>query len=108
MNNSWPFKKITGINGELFHINNKPFMVRIAPDIEVVLDDIVEFIEEDKHGEVLKQLGKVMNIFFLESTQAIIAQIEREPDKKMIALEISKIRKNINQAKNFPNSELKV
>lgn len=98
---NWPFRKILGKNGELFHLNQKPFMFRVNSGLEVVLDDIVEFIEEDKHGEIFSKLGKVLNIFFLESTQVIIAQVEREPDKKIIALEIERIQKNINQKSNL-------
>lgn len=106
MNKHWPFKKITGKNGELYHLNNKPFMVKVHPNIEIAIDDIVEFINEDKRGNLLTQLGKVLNIFFLESTQAIIAQVEREPDKKVIALEIDKIKRNLNQTADFVSTGL--
>ena len=95
---NWPFKKIRGKNGELFHLEDRPFLARINNDLEIAVNDIVEFEQEDGQGNVLRQFGKVLNIFFLESTEAIIAQIEREPDKEVIALDIQKIQKNINHS----------
>lgn len=92
---NWPFKKISGKNGELFHLEDKPFLARVHEGLEIAINDTVEYHEEDENGNILSQLGKVLNIFFLESTEAIIAQIEREPDKEIVALEVQKIQRNI-------------
>lgn len=89
-----PFHKISGKNGELFHLNNTPLFARIKDNLSVAMHDKVEFTISDPNGNVLSQLGKIIDLFFLESTQTIIAQVEREPDKQMISLDISQICKN--------------
>jgi hypothetical protein len=89
-----PFHKVSGRNGALFNYHEAPLFARIRTNLVVAMHDSVEFKLQDPQGKTLSQLGKVVNLFFLEATQSICAQIQREPDKQMLSLDISQIFKN--------------
>lgn len=91
------FQKISGKNGELFHLNNMPLFAKVKADLVVALHDRVAFNQPDHDGNLFTQMGKVINFFFLESTEAIVAQIEREPDQELISLGIDQISQNFSE-----------